>query len=129
MKTYKSGRPTEFNPFTNKDHSKVPEAKGEYRILGQNKEIMYIGYTNQLKRRMHEHMRSGKLGGENSIFAYKVADGRASRERLARHEAAKIKKHSPELNKRAGGAGRPFKKKSKSTVSTVQRVSKSLAAV
>lgn len=129
MKTYKSGRPTEFNPFENKDHSKIPESKGEYRILNKNKEVKYIGYTNQLRRRMHEHMRTGKLGGENSIFAYKIADGRASRERLAQHETIKIKKHSPELNKRAGGAGRPFKKKSKSTVNTVQRVSESLAAV
>ena len=113
MKIYKPGRPTEFDPFMNKDHSAVPDAKGEYRILDKNKNVKYVGYTNSLKRRMHEHMRTGKLGGENSIFAYKIADGRASREHLAEHETAKIKKHSPELNKRAGGAGRPFGRKGK----------------
>ncbi|SFD30229.1 GIY-YIG nuclease family protein [Ruminococcus albus] len=112
MRLYGPGRPKEFNPFTNRDNSRVPpDAGGEYRILDVDKKIQYIGYTISLKRRMHEHMRSGKLGGENSIFAFKVADGRASRERLAQHEAEKIRKHSPELNQRAGGAGRPFKRK------------------
>lgn len=111
MGTYKPGRPKEFKPLNNKDHSRIPKAKGEYRILNDKKEVMYLGYTNSLKRRMQEHIRTGKLGGENIIFAFKEADGRASRERLAQHEAEKIRKHSPELNQRAGGAGRPFKRK------------------
>ncbi len=114
MKIYKPGRPREIDTFNCKERSEVPAAKGEYRILNEKKEVMYIGYTNSLKRRMHEHMRTGKLGGENSIFAYKVADGRASRESLAGHETMKIRQHSPGLNKRAGGAGRPFKRKSNS---------------
>ena len=122
MKIFRPGRPKEFKPFVNKDHSQVPACKGEYRIIGRDRRVMYVGYTNDLRRRMHEHMRTGKLGGDNSTFAYKVADGRASRDSLARHEAEKIRKHEPVLNKRAGGAGRPFGRKNKRGKSTAQRV-------
>lgn len=122
MKIYKPGRPTEIKPYTQKDHSKIPKAKGEYRIIGKDREVKYVGYTNDLRRRMHEHMRSGKLGGDNSTFAFKVADGRASRDTLAKHEADKIAKHDPPLNKRAGGGGRPFKRKKNTGKNASQRV-------
>ncbi len=67
--------------------------------------------TCDLNRRMNEHRRSGKISGENNIFAFKKADGRASQARLNDHERAKILQHDPILNQRAGGAGRPFKRK------------------
>ena len=63
-----------------------------------------------INRRMHDHIRSGKLSGDNSIFAYKQADGRASQARINDHERSKIEQHKPELNQRAGGAGRPYKR-------------------
>ena len=55
-------------------------------------------------------MKEGKLSGDNSIFAYKQADGRASQARINDHERSKIEQHKPELNQRAGGAGRPYKR-------------------
>jgi hypothetical protein len=113
MNLYKPGRPKEFDTLNNTDYTQVPASKGEYRIIGKDRKVKYVGYSNDLRRRMREHMRSGKLSGDNSIFAYKVADGRASRDCLALHEASKIKKHDPVLNKRAGGAGRPFRRKNK----------------
>lgn len=110
MTLYKSGRPTEVSPLDSKNTNKVPSAKGEYRILNsKTKTPVYIGVTKDLNRRMHEHIRSGKIGGDNSIFAYKTADGRASQSRINDHERAKIEQHKPLLNKRAGGAGRPYK--------------------
>lgn len=110
MNLYKPGRPTEVSPLDPSNKRKVPSAKGEYRILNsKTRSPMYIGVSNDLKRRMNEHIRSGKLGGENSIFAYKVADGRASQSRINDHERKKIDKHDPPLNQRAGGAGRPYK--------------------
>lgn len=109
MQLYKSGRPTEVKPLEAKKTS-VPNAKGEYRIINsENREVEYIGYSNNLNRRMKEHIRTGKINSQNSIFAYKVADGRASRNSLAEHETQKIKQHNPAMNQRAGGAGRPFK--------------------
>lgn len=110
MKLYKPGRPKELHPL-NDPTSRPPKAKGEYRLLdGKNKEKVYIGVSNDLDRRMHEHIRSGKLNKNTSIFAYKVADGRASQKHINDHERIKIKKHAPTLNQRAGGGGRPYKK-------------------
>ena len=129
MKLYKPGRPREFDAFNSTNYAQVPASKGEYRIIGKDREVKYVGYTNNLRRRMREHMRTGKLSGDNNIFAYKTADGRASRDSLARHEAKKIKKHDPVLNKRAGGAGRPFNRKSKAKNSTVHRVAVRTAIV
>ena len=117
MNTYKSGRPVEYDPFGSDTSKRPPKKKGEYRILRPSKDgkskrdIAYIGVTNDLERRMKEHMRSGKLCEKNPIFAYKVADGRSSQGRLNDHERRKIKQHAPPLNQRAGGAGRPYGKK------------------
>lgn len=111
MGIYKSGRPVEVSPLNFSNTRRVPAAKGEYRILNsKTKTPVYIGVSNNLNRRMREHIKSGKISGENSIFAYKTADGRASQKRINDHERAKIEQHKPSLNKRAGGAGRPYKR-------------------
>ena len=110
---YKPGRPTEVRPLDPRNTRKVPSAKGEYRILdSRTKTPVYVGVSNDLNRRMREHIRTGKLGGDHSIFAYKTADGRASQSRINDLERKKIEQHNPFLNQRAGGAGRPYKKKS-----------------
>jgi len=112
MQLYKSGRPKEVHPLDPNETRVIPKAKGEYRILhGETKEVMYLGVTCDLHRREREHERTGKINDENCIFAYKVADGRASQDRINDHERAKINKHDPPLNQRAGGAGRRFGKK------------------
>ncbi len=109
MSLYKPGRAKELHPLTNAAQ-RPPKVKGEYRILdSRTKKPKYIGVTKDLDRRMHEHIKTGKINEQNGIFAYKTADGRASQQRLNNHERIKIDKHSPELNQRAGGAGRPYK--------------------
>ena len=111
MALYKPGRAKELHPLADSSQ-RPPKAKGEYRILnGNTKKPVYIGVSKDLDRRMHEHIKSGKINEQNSIFAFKVADGRASQKRINDHERVKIDKHSPELNQRAGGAGRPYKPK------------------
>ena len=106
MSLYKPGRPTEVKPLDPSNTRKVPSAKGEYRIINSGtREVVYVGVSKDLNRRMHDHIRSGKLSGDNSIFAYKQADGRASQARINDHERSKIEQHKPELNQRAGGAG------------------------
>ncbi len=111
MRLYKSGRPTEISPLDPSNKRRVPSVKGEYRILNSKTKMpVYIGVSNNLSRRMREHIKSGKISGDNSIFAYKTADGRASQSRINDHERAKINQHKPSLNKRAGGAGRPYKR-------------------
>lgn len=111
MALYKPGRPTEVHPLDPNETRSIPKAKGEYRIInGDTREVMYVGVTNNLSRREREHERTGKINSDNSIFAYKVADGRASQSRINDHERAKIEQHNPPLNQRAGGAGRPYGK-------------------
>ena len=112
---YKPGRPVEYSPFENDPAKKPPHKKGEYRIVCKEshgkRSVEYIGVSNDLKRRMNEHIKSGKLNSSEQLFAYKVADGRASQTRLNDHERKKIKEHTPPLNKRAGGAGRPYSRR------------------
>ena len=109
MSLYKPGRPTEVHPLDPNEKRTIPKSKGEYRILdGTTKEVMYVGVSKNLNRREREHERSGKINSDNSIFAYKVADGRASQDRINDHEREKIRQHDPVLNQRAGGAGRPY---------------------
>lgn len=60
MGTYKSGRPTKYNPSSGSG-TKPPSKAGEYRIRNEAGDIVYIGETNNLNRRMNEHIRSGKL--------------------------------------------------------------------
>ena len=112
MSVYKPGRPTKYNPTTGAGQ-KPPSKPGEYRIRNESGDIMYVGEANNLLRRTGEHIRSGKLpAGEdcNSTIEYKVADGRSSSATRREHERQKIEQHKPELNQRAGGAGRPYKR-------------------
>lgn len=104
MGIYQSGRPQKFNPFTQKGHL-PPHAPGEYRFRDQNASIMYIGETNDLNRRMQEHIRSGKLKAGYTV-EFQVADGRSSSGTRREHERAKIAQHDPKLNRSRGGEGR-----------------------
>ena len=60
MAVYKRGRPAKYDPTT-KSGKKPPKEPGEYRIRDDSGKIIYIGETNNLERRMREHIRSGKL--------------------------------------------------------------------
>ena len=100
---YGAGRPRRFRPGTD-DNSALPEQAGEYRIRGA-KGIEYVGETRNLKRRINEHRRSGKLGPRECVD-YKVADGRSTSTTRRKHEKRSIRKHSPGRNKRNGGGGR-----------------------
>ena len=109
MSIYKPGRPAKFNPSTGVGH-KPPALPGEYRIRDASGGVAYVGETNNLARRAHEHMRTGKLPcGQNcgSTFEFKVADGRSTSNTRRQHEQQKIAQHQPYLNKSKGGEGRP----------------------
>lgn len=105
MSVYKPGRPVKYTPSTSAGN-KPPALPGEYRIRSADSGILYIGETDDLLRRMGEHVRSGKLAAGCS-FEYQTADGRSSSRTRREHERAKIKQHQPPLNKSKGGEGRP----------------------
>lgn len=60
MGVYKSGRPQKYNPSTGKGQE-PPSKPGEYRIRDEAGNILYVGETCDLNRRMKQHIRSGKL--------------------------------------------------------------------
>lgn len=108
MGIYKSGRPSKYNPST-KTGSKPPKRPGEYRIRNSAGIITYIGETNNLNRRMNEHLYNGKMsGGQNAggSFEWKTADGRSTSVTRRKHERLKIGQHMPEQNASGGGEGR-----------------------
>lgn len=107
MATYKPGRPKKYNPALGQKE-KLPNCPGEYRMRGADGRIYYIGETNNLARRMKEHIRSGKLPVDGSVTAdLLLADRRSSSGTRRRHEQASIRKYKPTLNKSRGGEGRP----------------------
>ncbi len=71
MAAYHKGRPHKYNVYTDKGYC-PPAVVGEYRIRGKNG-LKYIGITNDLNRRMHEHMRTGKINEENPCFEWMPA--------------------------------------------------------
>lgn len=109
MSIYKPGRPSLFNPASGQG-KRPPATPGEYRIRTASREIAYIGETNDLRRRMGEHIRSGKLGAD-ATFEWKRADGRSTSSTRREHERQKIAQHNPPLNKSRGGEGRPAVKR------------------
>lgn len=109
MGIYSPGRPFKFTPATGQG-CKPPHRPGEYRIRDSAGTILYIGETNDLHRRMQEHIRSGKLTGSHSI-EFQLADGRSSSQTRRVHERSKIAQHAPQLNRSGGGEGRLVKKR------------------
>lgn len=110
MGIYKSGRPTSYQPHEDKG-TKPPQKAGEYRVRDNDKNMLYVGETNNLPVRMKQHMKAGKIKDGYS-FEWKVADGRSSSRTRREHERQKIKQHNPPLNKSKGGEGRIAGKKS-----------------
>lgn len=104
MGIYHPGRPFKFTPSTGQGHT-PPSKPGEYRIRDANGTITYIGETNDLRRRMNEHIHTGKLK-ENHTLEFQLADGRSSSRTRRLHERMKIEQHNPILNRSGGGEGR-----------------------
>ena len=96
MSIYKAGRPWKFDPTTGAGH-RPPNSPGEYRMRDGSGCITYIGETNDLARRMREHIRSGKLPtgqGCGSTLEYMVADGRST-SRTRRGARAAVHREAP----------------------------------
>ena len=115
MAIYKPGRPSKYDPFTGKG-SLPPSAPGEYRIRDAAGNIAYVGETNDLRRRMGEHLHHGKLAQPETrggTLEWKTADGRSSSRTRRQHEQAKIARHDPPLNRSVVGEGRIAARKKK----------------
>ena len=101
---YKHGRPFKYDP-SHKCGSCPPNKAGHYRIKNKSGNIMYVGETNNLSRRMTEHRCAGKLK-RGETFEFKIADGRSTPKTRREHERLKIQQHNPFRNSSSGGEGR-----------------------
>jgi len=111
MSIYKDGRYKELDPFEKSEVKEIPDKIGTYRVLVKSgpdslREILYIGVSNNLKRRIKEHVKLGKKIKDGEIVSYKVAKSGIDYDEVYEHEKEKIKKHKPERNKSKGGEGR-----------------------
>ena len=117
MPIYKPGRPKRYSPASSREAP--PQSPGEYRMRRADGTVYYIGETNNLARRLREHIRSGKLPTDGSATAdLLLADRRSSSATRRQHEQTSIQKYQPSLNKSRGGEGRPATRR-KRTGSTV----------
>lgn len=108
MGIYKPGRPRSYVPALGKG-TVPPNKPGIYRIRSITGEILYIGETCDLRRRIQEHIRAGKISlaqAAPSRVEYQVADGRSSSRSRREHERRKIASYKPLLNRSRGGEGR-----------------------
>lgn len=60
MGIYKPGRPQKYNPATG-EGKKPPSKPGEYRIKDEAGNIVYVGETCDLNRRIKQHIKTGKI--------------------------------------------------------------------
>lgn len=112
MPIYRPGRPKKYNPTTGAGNKPLHKP-GEYRIRNSSGQITYIGETNNLGRRMNEHIRTGKLPvgrDSKSTIEWKTSDGRSTSATRRKHEKQKIAQHNPVLNRSSGGEGRIAKR-------------------
>jgi len=103
MGVFKAGRPKEY--VIGRDV--LPKEAGLYRLRNNTGAgHLYIGKTNNFAHRMATHHKIHK----GDRVSFQKADGRYSEHSILRAEAKAIEKHTPLLNKRAGGGGRHLKK-------------------
>ena len=105
MGIYRRGRPHKYNAITGAG-VEPPRVVGEYRIRTKLHIIKYIGITNDLQRRMNEHIRSGKINEDAPWFEWMAAKTDSPYKSVRDHEGRKIRKHNPELNRNKGRGGR-----------------------
>ena len=105
MAAYRRGRPNKYNPMSFQG-TPPPPVVGEYRIRYQHGNLKYLGITNNLERRMREHISSGKLCDDAPTFEWMPALPGTPYEEIRKHEQEKIMILKPDANKKKGGGGR-----------------------
>ncbi len=103
---YDSGRGREYSYDTT---GQIPTSMGTYRFFertASGNNILYIGVTVDLRRRVGEHKRKGEKLKPGEFVAIKIANQGTTWEQLINHEQMKITQHNPPRNKNSGKGGR-----------------------
>lgn len=105
MALYRRGRPNKYNPMTYQG-TPPPPVVGEYRIRYKYGNLKYLGITNNLSRRMREHISSGKISADAPTFEWMPALPGTPYSDIRKHEQEKIRILKPDANINNGGGGR-----------------------
>lgn len=115
------GRGVRYYP-SNPRGKKPPKCAGIYYIYDADGNLLYTGQAVDLRRRVYEHRRKGKIPTGGYVDCFKAKEC-ISHSELDETERIKIDKYSPPLNRRKGGGGRKspkLKRDIESTESTVE---------
>jgi excinuclease UvrABC nuclease subunit len=106
MNAIRPGRPRVFDPKI-QTIAALPGKPAIYRIVSRNnRKILYVGETNNLKRRIVEHTSVGKVPARLRTVHYMLASPAATYKDRRLVEKMHIERHNPRLNGSAGGEGR-----------------------
>lgn len=106
MGIFNKGRMNRHDAISEKG-SKPSNVAGLYYIRDKDKQVQYVGLTNDLKRREKEHIKSGKINKERPFFDFHIPKSGTTYDDLRYEEKRKIAKYNPPLNKTSGREGRP----------------------
>lgn len=91
------GRRTNKRRFNKRNIKNIaPEGPGIYEIVNSKGESLYIGKSNNVKRRLLEHMDNRDVRGAHSFRTYKPPRGYSAE----RYEDILIQKKKPKRNRR-----------------------------
>lgn len=86
--------------------SPLPAKPGLYRHIDKDSgKVLYVGQTDNLRKRQQEHVRGGRLTSKQYV-QYAVAKPMATKDGLCDTEKAHIGRHKPSGNTTKGGNGR-----------------------
>ncbi len=100
----KPGKPIRYRP-SRPTSRKPPECAGIYYIYDADGTKVYIGQSVNLRRRVYEHKRKGKIPKGGYVDCFRAKNG-ITYDELDDTERKKIKKYNPPLNKNSGGGGK-----------------------
>jgi len=88
-------------------NSSIPTSPGAYRHRNKSTgKVVYVGQTNNLRKRQQEHVRDGKLDTNKQYVQYGVAKRTVTKGHLRETEVVHIARHKPSGNTTKGGNGR-----------------------
>ncbi len=102
------GRPIRFRP-SRPTSTKPPECAGIYYIYDVEGNNVYTGQAVNLRRRVYQHKRNGKIPKGGYVDCFKAKEG-ITYDELDYTEREIINKYNPPLNQRGGGGGRKSSK-------------------
>lgn len=105
------GRPIRFRP-SSPGSAKPPECAGIYYIHDSEGNVVYTGQAVNLRRRIYQHKRNGKIPEGGYVDCFKAKEG-ITYDELDLTKKEKINKYNPLLNQRSGGGGRKSPKLTK----------------